>query len=61
MSIYGKSVEQLDLTALVLPASGEVADLKWWPADEQRDYIAEILPYVLKRGTQATRGGYAKF
>jgi hypothetical protein len=44
-----------------LPASGEVADLKWWPADEQRDYIAEILPYVLKRGTQATRGGYAKF
>ena len=63
MSIYGKSVEQLDLTALVsgLPASGEVADLKWWPADEQRDYIAEILPYVLKRCTQATRGGYAKF
>jgi hypothetical protein len=63
MSIYGKPVEQLDLTALVsgLSASGEVADLKWRPADEPHDDIAEILPYVLRRCTQATRGEYVKF
>jgi len=62
MSIYGRPVEHLDLTKLVsdLSVSKDISGLQWWP-DGERDFVVDILPYVLKRCRQAMQGGYAKF
>ena len=62
MSIYGKPVEQLDLTKLIsdFSVAKDIRGLQWWDEGE-RDLIVDILPYVLKRCEQATHGGYSKF
>ena len=62
MSIYGKPMDQVDLAKLVsgLSVAKDIKGLQWWN-DGERDVIADILPYVVKRCEQASQGGYAKF
>lgn len=62
MSVYGKPMDQLDLTKLVsgLSVATNIKGLQWWN-DGEHDVIADVLPYVLRRCEQASQGGYAKF
>jgi hypothetical protein len=61
MSTYEKPAEQVNLAELIsdLSVSKNVSGLKWWK-DGEPDAVAQVLPYVLTRCQQATKGGYAR-